>query len=310
MARLVFLGTPRAAVPPLEAIVGAGHEVALVITRADKRRGRGKDLSPSPVKVAAESLGLPISHHANDAAEVGAELGVVVAYGALIKPIVLDRLPMVNLHFSLLPRWRGAAPVERAILSGDSHTGVCLMAVEEGLDTGGVFGCRTLSIDPNESAEELRARLVGIGTEMLVKALADGADGLGVPVAQGDEATYAAKITVAELQLDFSRPAVELHRVVRVGRAWTTWKGSRLGVLRARLAPGIGHEVGQVGAAPGIGYPPGQLRTAPGALVGPVVVTGDGGLEFVEVQPEGKRAMSMQAWLNGARPGPTDRLGS
>lgn len=296
--------------PPLEAIVGAGHDVALVITRGDKRRGRGKDLSPSPVKVAAERLGLPISHHANDASEVGAELGVVVAYGALIKPMVLDRLAMVNLHFSLLPRWRGAAPVERAILSGDSQTGVCLMAVEEGLDTGGVFACRTVGIDPDESAEELRTRLVGIGTELLVEALADGKAGLGEPVAQGDGATYAAKITVAELQLDFSRPAVELHRVVRVGRAWTTWKGSRLGVLRARPASGPGHQVGRVEAIPGIGYSPGQLGTAPGTLVGPAVVTGDGALELVEVQPEGKRAMSMQAWLNGNRPGPTDRLGS
>ena len=140
--KLVFLGTPDMAVPPLRALVDAGHEVVLVVTRADKRRGRGGATTPSPVKAAALELGLTVTHQVDDvlgAAEQGAELGVVVAFGQIIKPHVLAALPMINLHFSLLPRWRGAAPVERAMLAGDDLTGVCVMRVEEGLDTGGVY---------------------------------------------------------------------------------------------------------------------------------------------------------------------------
>ena len=137
--RLVYLGTPEMAVPPLRALVAAGHDVALVITRADRRRGRGGATSPSPVKAAAVELGVPVSHDVDDVLTAGAELGVVVAFGRIIKPHVLAALPMVNVHFSLLPRWRGAAPVERALLAGDTETGVCIMDVEEGLDTGGVL---------------------------------------------------------------------------------------------------------------------------------------------------------------------------
>ena len=134
--RLVYFGTPDMAVPPLEALVADGFDVALVITRIDKRRGRGSDVAPSPVKAAALRLELPVSHLVDDALLVGADLGVVVAFGQLITAHVLERLPMVNLHFSLLPRWRGAAPVERALLAGDATTGVCLMQLAEGLDTG------------------------------------------------------------------------------------------------------------------------------------------------------------------------------
>ena len=130
MARLVFLGTPEAAVAPLRTLVSAGHDVALVVSRADKRRGRGSGLVPSPVKSAALDLGLAVTDDLAACHAVGAELGVVVAYGRIIPVAMLDRLPMVNLHFSLLPRWRGAAPVERALLEGDAETGVCLMAVE------------------------------------------------------------------------------------------------------------------------------------------------------------------------------------
>ena len=301
MARLVYLGTPQAAVPPLEALVNAGHDVALVITRADKRRGRGKDLSSSPVKAAAQRLGLPVSHQVSDVVETEAELGVVVAYGALIKPDVLDQLPMVNLHFSLLPRWRGAAPVERSILAGDPQTGVCLMAVEEGLDTGGVFAHRLVDIGDDDTADELRSRLTEVGTVLLIEKLSNGASGLGQPVAQQGEATYAAKITTQELRLDFSRSALELHRLVRVGRSWTTWRGSRLGIRRSRLVP-FSHDAPEIASSPSI--------APPGSLVGPVVVTGDGGIELLEVQPEGKGVMGMAAWLNGARPKPAERLGS
>jgi methionyl-tRNA formyltransferase len=174
--RLVFLGTPPAAVPPLRALVEAGHDVALVVTRADKRRGRGAELTPSAVKAAA------------------AELGVVVAFGQLIKPHVLAEVPMVNLHFSLLPRWRGAAPVERAILAGDDETGVCVMDVEEGLDTGGIYALERVRVHPHETADELRARLVAIGTPLLLEVLAR-PGGIGEPMPQDGEPTYAAKLT-------------------------------------------------------------------------------------------------------------------
>ncbi len=156
MARLVFLGTPDAAVPPLRTLVAAGHDVALVVTRPDKRRGRGGANVPSPVKAAAVELGLTVTDDLGEATGVGAELGVVVAYGRIIPVAVLDQLAMVNLHFSLLPRWRGAAPVERALLEGDAETGVCLMAVEAGLDTGAVYAVEATEIDPEESVDELR----------------------------------------------------------------------------------------------------------------------------------------------------------
>jgi methionyl-tRNA formyltransferase len=193
---------------------------------------------------------------------------------------------MVNLHFSLLPQWRGAAPVERAILAGDTRTGVCLMAVEEGLDTGGVYRRVEVDIDPDETLDELRGRLVTLGSEMLVDALRTG---LGEPEPQVGEPTYAEKISPDELHLDWSRPAVELHRIVRLGGAWTTWRGKRLKVHAASLAEHPGGE--------------------PGSLHGAVVATGDGGLELVDVQPEGKGHVPASAWLNGARPGPDDRLG-
>ena len=154
-----FLGTPEMAVPPLRALVDAGHEVVLVVTRADRRRGRGSALTPSPVKAAA-TRARPPGHrrHRRPRSAIDAELGVVVAYGRIIKPHVLAALPMVNVHFSLLPRWRGAAPVERALLAGDDVTGVCIMDVEEGLDTGGVYARREVPIGPTTTADELRAR--------------------------------------------------------------------------------------------------------------------------------------------------------
>ena len=284
---LAYLGSPAAAVPPLEALLGDGHEVRLVVTQPDRRRGRGGALVPTPVKAAALGAGLPVTDRVDDLLESGVELGVVVAFGRLVKPHVLARVPMVNLHFSLLPRWRGAAPVERAILAGDTETGVCLMALEEGLDTGPVYRRERVVIGKDETADELRDRLVGIGTALLVDALREG---LGQPVPQEGEPTYAAKIDTAELRLDWQRAGVELHRLVRVGRAWTTFRGARLGVLRANLVEGAGAQ--------------------PGSLHGVVVGTGDGdGLELVEVQPEGRSPMSAVAWRNGARPVPGEPLG-
>jgi methionyl-tRNA formyltransferase len=252
--------------------------VALVVTRPEKRRGRGGTTSPTPVAQAAAELGLAVTSDIGQVRTCGAELGVVVAYGRIIKPDVLAAVPMVNIHFSLLPRWRGAAPVERAILAGDEVTGVCLMEVEEGLDTGGVYRRREVPIEAGETARQLTARLAGVGAELLVEALAEG---LGAPVPQEGEVTYAEKIGVEDLHLDWTREARELHRVVRVGRAWTTWNGRRLLVLDASPE-------GEAPAGP------------PGAVTGEVVATGAGGLRLLVVQPEGKKAMAASEWRRGA----------
>jgi methionyl-tRNA formyltransferase len=296
MARLVFLGTPEAAVEPLRTLVRAGHDVALVVSRADKRRGRGSALVPSPVKAAAASLGLPVTASLDDAVGVGAELGVVVAYGRIIPTAVLDRLPMVNLHFSLLPRWRGAAPVERAILEDDAETGVCLMAVEAGLDTGGIYAQAATTIGEDETAEELRSRLVGLGCVLLDEHLARGRAGLGLPRDQAGTPSYAEKILPGERELHWDQPASQLRRVVRVGRAWTTFRQHRLGVVTAGGVP----EDGDVPTPNG----------APGTLVGTDVWAADGSrVRLVTVHPEGKRPMAADEWIRGVRPGPDERLG-
>lgn len=293
MARLVYLGTPDAAVPPLRALVAAGHEVALVVSRPDRRRGRGNTLAPSPVKVAALELGLPVTDDLAEATTVGAELGVVVAYGRIIPVAVLEQLPMVNLHFSLLPRWRGAAPVERALLEGDSTTGVCLMAVEAGLDTGPVYAQVATAIDPEETAEELRARLVEIGCRMLEEHLSGGRAGLPVTREQAGDPTYAEKLRAHEFELDWDHPATHLQRLVRLGRAWTTFRGKRVRVLAAGPADDDGAAIG-----------PGEMR-------GTVAGTGEGTrLALITVHPEGKRPMDASAWLHGVQPGPDDRLGT
>lgn len=292
--RLVYLGTPAMAVPPLEALHAAGFDVALVVTRPDKRRGRGAAASPSPVKAAAERLGLPVSHDVDDVLGVGADLGVVVAYGRLVRPHVLARLPMVNLHFSLLPRWRGAAPVERAILAGDERTGVCVMAVDESLDTGDVYARAEVPVAPGATADELRRALVEAGTSLLVRSLTEG---LSDPEPQRGEPTYAEKVDPSELAIDWTRPVAELDRLVRLGGAWTTWRGRRLKVWRAVPVPG---------GPPGDGAPP-----PPGSLVATgAVAAGDGELELVEVQPEGKARQDAADWWRGARPEPGDRLGT
>ncbi len=287
--RIVFLGTPPESVVALLALAEAGFDLASVVTQPDRRRGRGGALDPSPVKRAAVDLGLDpdadVVHDLDGVLDLGADLGVVVAYGRIIPTRILQALPMVNIHFSLLPRWRGAAPVERAILAGDTRTGVCLMEVAAGLDTGGVYARAEVDIGPDETAVELRARLAVLGAELLVEHLRTG---LKPAEPQVGEATYAAKLEREEFELHFDRPAVELHRTIRLGRAWTRFRGRRLGVLSARLLPGSG---------------------PPGALDGPVVSTPDGRLELTEVRPEGRRAQPATDWLNGARPGPEDHLG-
>ncbi len=299
--RLVFFGTPADAVPALQALHDAGHEVALVVTQPDRRRGRGSEPSASPVKAAAEVLGLPVRtpdrsrEVIDEVAASGAELGVVVAFGQILPPALLDALPrgFVNVHFSLLPRWRGAAPVERAMLAGDTETGVCIMALDAGLDTGPVYSRTVCTIGSHETAGELRARLVAAGTQLLVDTLP--AIPTTRPRPQSGEPTYADKLTVEEFELDWTRPAADLARIVRAGNprpgAWTTDHGTRLKIWRARpLSAGID-------APPGTVF--GHTRVA----------TGDGALELVEVQPEGRRVMPANAWLAGRR-SPSTLLGT
>lgn len=279
--RLAYLGTPAMAVPPLEALIAAGFTVSAVVTRQDARRGRGGHATPSAVKQAASAAGIAVHHRADELLGAGVDLGVVVAFGQLIRPNVLAEIPMINLHFSLLPRWRGAAPVERAILAGDAVTGVCLMEVTEGLDEGPVYARREVPIGRDTTAAELRRTLVAAGTELLVDGLSGG---LGTPVPQAGEVTYASKITTADLHLDWSRPPAELHRVVRVGGAWTTIRGKRLKVLDADL---VGADAGDVVHAERVG-----------------------GLRPITVQPEGRGPMAWDDFLRGARLTPGERLGS
>lgn len=289
MARLVYLGTPEAALAPLEALVAAGHDVALVVSRPDTRRSRGSGRSPSPVAAAARRLGIPVTDRLDDVTAAGAELGVVVAYGRIIPRRVLDVLDMVNVHFSLLPRWRGAAPVERAILAGDQVTGVCIMRLEEGLDTGPVLARRELSMD-DEHAGALTARLADMGASMLVELLAGGTANLGPGEPQAGEPTYAAKLEPHELRIDWSRPAEEIVRLVRLDRAWSTFRHKRLRVLDA-----------VVGSA---GPPPGEA----GSLYDTHVCSGRGVVELRLVQPEGGRAMTAEQWRNGVHPNPGEQL--
>jgi methionyl-tRNA formyltransferase len=291
--RLVFFGTPADAVPSLLALHAAAHDIAFVVTQPDRRRGRGSEASPSPVKEAALDLGLRVETPAKArevveaVASSGAEVGVVVAFGQLLPSALLDALPcgFVNVHFSLLPRWRGAAPVERALLAGDAETGVCIMALEQELDTGPVYARASTPIGPHETAGELRARLVQLGTDLLVTTLPQVPT--ITPVPQEGEPTYAPKLTVEEFALDWDSPAAELADLVRAGNprpgAWTTDHGARLKIWRARALSAC-------------------IDEPPGTVFGHTrVTTGDGALELVEVQPEGRRAMDANAWLAGRR---------
>jgi methionyl-tRNA formyltransferase len=302
--RLAYFGTPADAVAPLDALVAAGHDVALVVTQPDRRRGRGAALDPSPVRIAAERHGIPVRTPArsgelvNEIRALDLELGVVVAFGQLLPPALLaaTRSGFVNVHFSLLPRWRGAAPVERAILAGDAETGVWLMAMEEGLDTGGCYAEARTSIRPDETAGELRVRLGALGVALLVEHL-DAIPG-SVPRPQVGDPTYAKKLAADEFRLDCADPAIELARRVRAGNpkpgAFTLVDGKRLKVLRARPLSAVAAEV------------PGTVLAGT-VLAGPpvAVVAGDGLLELVEVQPEGRTAMTAAAWLAGRHGRPT-----
>jgi methionyl-tRNA formyltransferase len=281
--RLVFLGTPEAAVPTLEAVLDAGHEVVLVVTRPDRRRGRGSQLSPSPVKEAALRLGLEVTHRLADLANVEAQRGVVVAYGAMIPQSLLEKIPMLNVHFSLLPRWRGAAPVQRAILAGDEETGVAIISLEASLDTGPVHLERRIPVG-SDSAEELTRRLAVLGAGALVDVLAS-PELLDHPTPQSGETTYAEKLTADTFRILPTMSSGLAWRTVRLGHAYFTFGPKRIGVVEAH----------RVNASPS----PGQLFEHDGEIV---LGVSDGGVGLTSVRPEGGKTMSARSWWSGLRP--------
>ena len=277
---LVFLGTRTAAATVLAELIRSGFEIVHVVTRADARRGRGSSTTPSPVKQVAIDNAISVSHDMTWLKENSEHemLGVVVAYGKIIPASVLSRTPMVNVHFSLLPRWRGAAPVERAILAGDIRTGVCIMNVEETLDTGDVFAERHLNIGDAHTAEKLTSDLALLGAELLVDTLNSG---LGAGVPQQGETTYATKVTSEELRLDWSLSSVEVLRRVRALRSFTMLGTQRLKIIQAEMH--LDAVTLSPGQCDGAGY----------------VGTRDGAVRLITVQPEGKGAMEAMAWLRG-----------
>ncbi len=298
--RTVFAGTPDFAVPALEALAGApGVELVAVYTQPDRPAGRGRRPAPSPVKRAAAALGVPVrqpeSLRGPDAvaalAALTPDLMVVVAYGLILPPAVLaiPRLGCVNLHASLLPRWRGAAPIQWAILAGDPETGVCLMQMDEGLDTGPVLACARTSIGARETAGELHDRLAALGAGLLAERLPALAAGtLRARPQDPARATYAPKIAKTDAELDWSRPAAELDRRVRAFNprpvAWTRLEGEPLRIWRAEPV------AGEAGAAPG------TVVRVDGP---PEVATGAGRLRLLEVQPAGGRRMEAAAFARG-----------
>jgi methionyl-tRNA formyltransferase len=277
---LVFLGTPPAAAVVLERLVDAGFEIAHVVTRPDAKRGRGSSLSPSPVKEVALRLGIPVSHGLEWVVSHQDKnlLGIVVAYGRIIPASILVHTPMINIHFSLLPRWRGAAPVERAILAGDTTTGVCIMDIEETLDTGAVYAREEVAIADASTSVSLTKELARVGADLLVRTLKEG---LGTPTPQGEGETYAKKISSEEQRIDWSMSAVQIHRQVRALRSFAVVSGSRIKILEVSLVDG-------------------DATLAPGEVESDCYVgTGQGDLLLVRVQPEGKGPMPAADWMRG-----------
>ena len=293
---IAFAGTPDEAATVLDALHAAEFDIEVVLTVPDARRGRGSATSPTAVKAKALDLGLRVTHDIADLSECGADLGVVVAYGYLIPLAVLERLPMINLHFSLLPRWRGAAPVERAILAGDKETGVCVMEVAEALDSGGVFACKATPIG-QKTALELRSELTSLGAELLVETLTEG---LGVATEQQGEPTYAAKIAGDDRYFDAETDPVQAERIVRIGGAWTIVGGKRVKVHDAILPDASEESAGNDRADSSDSS---DNFESPAETAGDVfwVALGAGELGLATVQPEGKKPMTGRQWANGAR---------
>ncbi|MFZ5964093.1 methionyl-tRNA formyltransferase [Thalassococcus sp. BH17M4-6] len=291
--RVIFMGTPEFSVPVLEALAPAGHEIRAVYCQPPRPAGRGKKDRPTPVHQRAVQMGLPVRHPVSlksaeeqaAFAELQADVAVVVAYGLILPQPVLDapRLGCLNIHASLLPRWRGAAPIHRAILAGDARTGICIMQMEAGLDTGPVLLRRETEIGAEETTGALHDRLSALGAETVVQALA-GIDTL-TPVLQPDDGvTYAAKIEKAEAAVDWTRPAVEVDRQIRglspFPGAWSMIDGERVKLLGSRLASGEG--------APGL--------VLDDALT---IACGDGAVQVTRAQRAGKGAQPADVFLRG-----------
>jgi methionyl-tRNA formyltransferase len=297
--RAAFLGTPAAAIPSLAALVQIA-DVEFVVTQPDRRRGRGRQRGRPPVKEAALEWGIPL-HQPTEHAELlelftdaALDVAVIVAYGRILEGRLLrtTRAGFVNVHFSLLPRWRGAAPVERAIVTGDEVTGVSLMLVDEGLDTGPVITAKETDIDEDETGGSLTARLADLGGLLLSEVLADYVAGHRIPAPQIDAgALKAPRVSTADARLDAASSAEELERAVRAFHprpgAWLEIDGARLKVSAARFS---------------------ETRVAPGVIEiiegVPVLGCAGGSLELVAVQPEGKRLLSGLEWANGRRGAP------
>ena len=289
--KIIFMGTPDFSVPALDALHQI-HEIVAVYCQPPRPAGRGKADRPSPVQARAQALGLPVLHPvslrsetgAKAFADHGADVAVVVAYGLILPKAVLDapRLGCLNIHASLLPRWRGAAPIHRAIMAGDVETGVCIMQMESGLDTGPVLLRESLVIAPEETTAVLHDRLSALGARLIITALTRLPDLMPEPQS-AEGVTYPAKIDKAEARVDFTRPAAFVDRLIRglspFPGAWIEVGGERVKLLRSRLASGHGL--------------PGQ------ALNGFVLACGEGAVEVIEAQREGKRPMPAAEVLRG-----------
>ncbi|HWV00441.1 MAG TPA: methionyl-tRNA formyltransferase [Devosia sp.] len=297
--KIIFMGTPEFAVPTLTEIVAAGHDVVAVYTRAPKPAGRGQGERKSPVHLAAEGFGIPVrtpkslrSDEEQAAfAALGADVGVIVAYGLILPKPILDapRLGCLNLHGSLLPRWRGAAPIQRAVLAGDARTGIMVMQMDEGLDTGPVGLVDEMPIGPDMTTGELHDKMMRVGADLMGRALAALERGSLTFTPQAEEGvTYAKKIEKAESRIDWSRPAEEVHNLIRgmspFPGAWFELElngvTTRIKVLRSTLAAGSG---------------------APGAILPDLTIAcGGGAVRLLSVQREGKAAMDAATFLRGA----------
>ncbi|MBI3431671.1 MAG: methionyl-tRNA formyltransferase [Hydrogenophilales bacterium] len=304
--RILFAGTPPFAAAALDALADAGHDIVLVLTQPDRPAGRGMKLTPSAVKQAALARGLPVSQppslkspEAQDELRAAdADVMVVAAYGLILPQVVLDlpRFGCLNIHASLLPRWRGAAPIQRAILAGDAETGITIMQMDAGLDTGAMLSKTVLSIRDSDTAASLHDALAAAGASAIVAALANYST--LVPVAQDEaQATYAAKLSKDEAQLDWSQPAEALARAVRaynpVPGAWTLLDGAPLKIWAAQPVPGLGI--------------PGEVLRAEADQL--VVACGSGALALQEIQPAGSKRMGAGAFLTGRQLPPGTRLG-
>jgi methionyl-tRNA formyltransferase len=308
--RLVFAGTPEVAVPALEALLDSRHEVVAVVTRPDAPAGRGRKLIASPVAERAAEAGIEILRPAKPRepeflarlAELAPDCCPVVAYGALLPKVALD-VPAkgwVNLHFSLLPAWRGAAPVQHAVISGDEITGACTFQIEPGLDSGPVYGVVTDEIRPTDTSGDLLDRLARSGARLLVATMDGIADGSLYARPQSPEGiTLAPKLTVDDARVDFTAPALRVDRVVRgctpAPGAWTTFRGERLKLAPVRLRGGDN------------ALAPGEIAVEKKVVR---VGTGSHAVELTQVQPQGKRLMAATDWARGAHPEPGETLGT